>query len=153
MIKGVAHVTLRPRQIDPHLPPLLSERLWQRTDTGFVMFDRRTVPTPFATWVLFLRSLTAGEAATARALVASPAVLARARTLGLGAVAAKESWQVLQAAETDRWNQRLSFLYGTPRRNRGLEVLMSFHDGHWAIASIQARALNPAAAPPAGAGR
>ena len=144
--------------VDPHLPVLLSERLWQRTDSGFVLFDRRTVPTPFATWVLFLRSLSAGETATARALVAAPAVLTRARTLGLGAIKAKESWQVLAAAAGDRWNQRMTFRYGTPpRRERGLEVRMKFIDGHWAIERIDTRALNrpePVLVPPAaGAGR
>jgi hypothetical protein len=136
--------------VDPHLPQILSERLWQRTDTGFVLFDRRTMPTPFATWVLFLRALTAGETATTRALVATPAVLARARTLGLGAVHADQSWQVLESPAIDRWNQRMSFLYGAPQRNRGLDVRMKFHDGHWAIESIESRAINPAApVPPA----
>jgi hypothetical protein len=133
--------------VDPHLPPLLSERLWQRTDSGFVLFDRRTVPTPFATFVLFLRALTAGETATARALVATPAVLTRARALGLGTVRAKGSWQALQSPTVDRWNHRMSFLYGTPRRNKGLEVRMRFDDGHWRIESLQSRALNPAGTP------
>lgn len=141
--------------VDAHLPPLLSERLWQRTDTGFVLFDRRTVPTPFATWVLFLRALSAGETATQRALVASPAVLARARTLGLGAVRGRGSWQALEVPPGGgSWNQRMAFLYGAPERDRGLEVGMGFHDGHWRVESIESRALNRAApTPPAGAPR
>lgn len=133
--------------VDPHLPPLLSERLWQRTDSGFVLFDRRTVPSPFATFVLFLRALTANETATARALVASPAVLTRARALGLGAVSGKQTWQVLEAPGVDRWHQRMSFLYGAPARNKGLDVRMRFDDGHWRVESLTSRALNPAAKP------
>lgn len=134
--------------VDPHLPPILSERLWQRTDSGFVMFDRRTVPTPFATWVLFLRALGAGETATARALVATPAVLARARTLGLGAVRAAGSWRALESPVVDRWNQRMSFVYGSPKPDRGLDVRMKFHDGHWAIEAIERRTINTATVPP-----
>jgi hypothetical protein len=142
-----------PRFVDDvHLPPILSERLWQRTDSGFVLFDRRTVPTPFATWVLFLRALAAGETATARALVVTPAILTRARALGLGGVQAKESWQALEASAGDRWNQRLSFLYGTPRRTKGLEVRMKFGDGHWAIERIEARTPPRAAVPPGAGG-
>jgi len=138
--------------VDPHLPQILSERLWQRTDSGFVLFDRRTVPTPFATWVLFLRSLAAGETATARALVATPAVLARARALGLGAVTAAQSWQVLESPLADRWNQRMSFRYGAPERDRGLDVRMKFDDGHWTIESLDSREINRAAPPAPGPG-
>jgi hypothetical protein len=134
--------------VDVHLPPLLSERLWQRSDTGFVLFDRRTVATPFATWVQFLRTLQAGQTTAARALVTAPAVLTRARTLGLGAVNAKESWQVLQGAAGDRWNQRMTFLYGSPKRTKGLEVAMRLVDGHWRIDRIDTRAPNPAASSP-----
>lgn len=137
---------------DANLPPILSERLWQRTDSGFVLFDRRTVPTPFATWVLFLRALAAGETATARALAVSPAVLTRARALGLGAVQAKESWQVLPSPPGDRWNQRLAFRYGTPRRTRGLEVRMKFGEGQWAIERIEARTPQPPPGASPGAG-
>jgi hypothetical protein len=141
---------------DVHLPPVLSERLWQRTDSGFVLFDRRTVPTPFATWVQFLRALGGGDTATARALAATPSVLTRARALGLGAVRAKDSWQMLQAPEGDRWNQRMTFLYGAPNRTRGLEVQTKFTDGHWRIERIEARTAAPPAAPatpaPAGGG-
>ena len=130
--------------VDVHLPQLLSERLWQRTDSGFVLLDRRTVPTPFATWVLFLRSLSAGESATARAIVTAPSVLTKARTLGLGAVKAAGSWQALESVGADRWNQRMSFLYGSPKRTKGLDVRMRFTDGHWQVERIDARTANPA---------
>ncbi|MEO6463037.1 MAG: hypothetical protein ABIP29_08160, partial [Candidatus Eisenbacteria bacterium] len=130
--------------VDSRLPPLLSERLWQRTDSGFALFDRRTVPTPFATWVLFLRALGAGETVAARALVTAPAVVTRARALGLGAVRAKGSWQVLDSPPGDRWNQRMTFLYGTPKPTKGLEVGMKFVDGHWLLERIESRPRNPA---------
>ncbi len=137
-------VTPDPRfVVNSHLPPLLSERLWQRSDSGFVLFDRRTVPTPFATWVLFLHALGAGETVAARALVASPAVVTRARVLGLGAVRAKDSWQALDSGADDRWNQRMTFLYGAPKRSRGLDVKMKFVDGHWLIERIDSRAPTP----------
>ena len=77
--------------------------------------------------------------ATARALVSTPAVLTRARTLGLGAVKAKESWQAVEGVGGDRWNQNMAFLYGTPTRNKGLDVHMTLHDGHWRIEGIGSR--------------
>lgn len=129
--------------VDARLPPLLSERLWQRTDSGFALFDRRTVPTPFATFVLFLRALGAGETGAARALVTAPAVITRARALGLGAVRAKGSWQLLDPPDGERWNQRMTFLYGTPKPNKGLEVRMKFVDGHWLVDRIDSRTPSP----------
>ena len=55
--------------VDVNLPVLLSEQTWQRADEGFTLLDRRTVPTPFGTFVLFLRALERGQTSRARARV------------------------------------------------------------------------------------
>src|SRR5690348_3260466 len=78
---------------DRNLPPLLSERTWRRTDEGFQLLDRRTVPTPFATYVLFLRALSNGSTALARSLTATQEVYTKAQTLKLGTFATKDSWR------------------------------------------------------------
>lgn len=134
---------------DVHLPEILAERTWQRTDSGFVLLDDRIVATPFASFVQFLRALGAGQTATARALATSQAVVTRARNLGLGAITAKDSWQALAATGGDRWNENMSFVYGTPRRTKGLDVRMKFADGHWHVDRLESRTLNPSAPPPA----
>ncbi len=121
------------------LPPILSERIWQRSDSGFVVLDRRTVPSPFATFVLFLRSLEPAQSALARDLVATSAVLTRARTLKLGTFKAPGSWEALGHSSGGRWHQRMRFQYGTAtRRDRVLEVQMKFVEGRWIIERLDA---------------
>ena len=77
-----------------------------RTDDGFQPLDHRTLPTPFATWVLFLRALEAGQSALARSLCTGPAPLLAAQRLKLGAVTAKESWHVGATPDPDPWRSR-----------------------------------------------
>jgi len=136
----------------PDLPPLLSERIWQRSDSGFVVLDRRTLPSPFATFVLFLRSLETAQSALSRDLVTAPAVLTKARTLKLGTFKEAGSWESLGHSAGGPWNQRMRFQYGTAaRRDRMLEVQMKFVDGRWLIESLNAPAAP--AAPAAGGAR
>jgi len=137
----------------PELPPLLSERIWQRSDSGFVMLDRRTMPSPFATFVLFLRALETAQSALARELVSAPAVLTKARTMKLGTFREPGSWETLGQAAGGAWNQRMRFQYGTAaRRDHILEVQMKFVDGRWLIDRLDTpAALRPAAPPPGGA--
>ncbi len=138
----------------PDLPPLLSERIWQRSDSGFVALDRRTLPSPFATFVLFLRALETTQTSLARDLVATPAVLTRARTLKLATFKAPESWEALGQGAGGRWHQRMRFQYGTAaRRDKMLDVQMKFVDGRWLIERLDAPAdLRPAKPAPSGAG-
>ena len=134
---------------DPNLPPVLSERIYRRTDGGFRLLDRRTVPTPFATFVLFLRALETGQVALARSLVSSPAVYTRAQTLKLGTFHAPGSWRASEPAPGVRWAESMRFQYGTPPRlGKGIEVRMKEVEGHWLVDGLTALALGPATPKP-----
>jgi hypothetical protein len=135
---------------DPNLPPVLSERIYRRTDDGFRLLDRRTVPTPFATFVLFLRALETGQVALARSLVSSPTVYTRAQTLKLGTFHAPGSWRAFEPAPGARWAESMRFQYGTPPLlGKGIDVRMKEVEGHWLVDGLTALALGPAAAKPA----
>lgn len=138
----------------PELPPLLSERIWQRSDSGFVVLDRRTLPSPFATFVLFLRALETTQTTLARELVTTPAVLTKARTLKLGTFKEPESWETLGQGAGGPWRQRMRFQYGTAaRRDKMIDVQMKFVDGRWLIERLDAPAnLKPAKPAPAPSG-
>ncbi len=124
---------------DQFLPPLLAESSWMRTDDGFAPLDHRTLPTPFATWVLFLRALTGGQTALARSLCATPEPMLSAQRLKLGLVSAKNSWHVGETPNPDPWRERFAFGYGTPgRREHECRVELTEVQGHWLIASIKA---------------
>jgi hypothetical protein len=119
---------------DPNLPTLLSERTYRRADNGFQLLDRRTVQTPYSTFVLFLRALETGQAGLARSLVSTPALYTKAQTLKLGTYTTKASWRASEAAPGQRWAESMRFQYGTPPRfDKGLEVRLKEVEGHWLI--------------------
>jgi hypothetical protein len=126
---------------DRNLPVVLSERIWRRTDEGFRLLDRRTVATPFATFVLFLRALTNGQTALARSLTSSQAVYTKAQTLKLGTYSAKDSWRASEPAPGVRWAQSIRFEYGKPPK--GIEVRMKQVEGHWLVDALTPLALGP----------
>lgn len=139
---------------DAGLPPVLSERTFHRTDQGFVLLDRRTLASPFATFVLFLRALGARELALARTLAASPTIVPRANQLRLGTYKAKQSWQVKQTAEASPWDRRMRFAYGTPPNlDRSLDVWMKLVEGHWVVDSLIAGGAKAAGTPNPGGAR
>jgi hypothetical protein len=130
---------------DRNLPVVLSERTWRRNDEGFTLLDRRTVATPFATFVLFLRALTNGQTALARSLTSSSTVYTKAQTLKLGTYNAKDSWRAAEPAPGVRWSQSIRFTYGNPLK--GLEVRMKEVEGHWLVDALTPLALGPNQAP------
>jgi hypothetical protein len=135
---------------DPNLPPVLSERIYRRTDDGFRLLDRRTVPTPFATFVLFLRALEAGQTALARSLVSVPTVYTRAVTLKLGTFHAPGSWRASEPAPGARWAESMRFQYGAPPHlDKGIDVRMKEVEGHWLVDGLTALSLGPSASRPA----
>jgi hypothetical protein len=124
---------------DMNLPPILSEGTWMRDEDGFHPLDHRTLPTPFATWVLFLRALGTGQAALARSLCSGPAPLATAERLKLGAVTAKGSWHVGESPDQEPWRSQFAFGYGTPgNREHECRVTLEEVEGHWLVSSIRA---------------
>jgi hypothetical protein len=118
-----------------NLPPILSERTWRRTEEGFQLLDRRTVPTPFSTFVLFLRALENGEAGIARSLVTTPALYVKAQSLlKLGTFRAPSSWRAAEPAPGTRWAETMRFEYGQPPRlDKALDVRMKEIEGHWLV--------------------
>ena len=132
---------------DPNLPKLLSERTYRRSDEGFRLLDRRTVQTPFSTFVLFLRALESGQTSLARSLVTTPAVYTKAQALKLGTFVAKGSWRASEPAHGTRWPESMRFQYGTPPRlGKGLEVRLKEVEGHWLIDALTELKLGPESA-------
>jgi hypothetical protein len=128
------------------LPPVLSERIWARRNDGFQLLDRRTVPGPFATFVLFLRALENAEFAVARTLAMNAAVVTRARALRLGSFREPASWRYVRPLEEQTWRDRMRFRYGRPHRpTAAIEVRMKVVEGHWLIEGIES--LSPTGDP------
>ena len=135
---------------DPNLPLVLSERIYRRTDDGFRLLDRRTVPTPFATFVLFLRALETGQVALARSLTSAQTVYTKAQTLKLGTFHAPASWRASEPAPGSRWAESMRFQYGVPPHlDKAIDVRMKEVEGHWLVDGLTALSSGPAAVKPA----
>ncbi len=133
-----------PRFVVNHaLPPLLAEQVWERRDEGFRPLDRKTLVSPFATWVLFLRALENKDVSVARELAATQTIVSKAQSLRLGTYNAPNSWTAIDTPSGGAWNHVMRFAYGRPgTAPRGVEVGMKYTGGHWVIDR-----LDPATAP------
>jgi hypothetical protein len=134
-----------PRFVVNHsLPPLFSERVWERRDDGFQLLDRRTLASPFATFVLFLRALELRNVSVARELAATQAIVTKAQNLRLGTYAAPKSWIAVETPSGGPWNRTMRFAYGNPGApGRGVEVGCKFTDGHWVIDKLESSVAKP----------
>jgi hypothetical protein len=154
-------------------PRLVTERVFVRSREGFRLYEQRTVASPYATLVLFLRALGRGEEEFARTLAHGPGVMARARELGWVGLRRGRSFAAVPLPRSDRWPDRLRFNYAAPGRpTTFLEVRFVNLEGHWFLEELvtlsqpgtPARGAGPGSAPadsarvapgarPAGGGR
>ena len=117
-------------------PELLTERTFT-LERGFELYDQRTVATPFATLVLFVRSLATGKEAIAQSLVTHPAVLEKSRELGWVHLHRKGVFRAIAPRGATRWPDRLRFQYGPQGKyDSVLEVRFASNQGHWLIDDI-----------------
>jgi hypothetical protein len=121
---------------DVGCPDLITERTFV-LERGYELYDQRTVATPFAAFVLFVRALTSGQTALAQSLVTAPAVLAKARELGFTRFHQPGVFRATPPRGGTRWPDRLRFEYG-PRGvfDTFLEVRFASQQGHWLIDEI-----------------
>jgi len=117
-------------------PQLLTERTFA-LESGFELYDQRTVATPYAALVLFVRSLATGKDAIAQSLVTHAEVLEKARALGWASLHHKGAFRALQPRGGTRWPDRLRFEYGPHGKyDSVLEVRFASNQGHWLIDDI-----------------
>jgi hypothetical protein len=120
----------------PGCPDLLTERIFT-LERGFELYDQRTVATPYATLVLFVRSLVGGKEAIAQSLVTHPAVVEKARALGWPKLHRRSVFRTIQPRGSTRWPDRLRFDYGPQGLyDTVLEVRFASNQGHWLIDDI-----------------
>lgn len=115
-------------------PRLTTERTFVRTRQGFRLYEQRTVASPYATLLLFLRALGRGEEGFAGTLAHSPQVLERARALGWVGLRRGRSFAMVPLPRGDRWPDRLRFNYAAPGRpTTFMEARFVNLEGHWFI--------------------
>lgn len=118
-------------------PEILTERIFVRTPSGFRLYDQRSVASPYATLVLFVRALARREESFAQTLTSRPTVMAKVRELGWVGLARGGAFRAVAPEEQGRWPDRLRFEFGSAGKYTSLlEVRFVNTQGHWLIDEV-----------------
>lgn len=122
---------------EPGCPKLVTQRTFVRGAAGFRLYERRTLASPYATFILFLRALSQGEEAFAAGLTRRPEVMGRARELGWVGLRRPRAFAAVPMRNMGTWSERLRCTYAAPGKPTTLlEVRFANDEGHWLIDEV-----------------
>jgi hypothetical protein len=113
-------------------PFIIHELTYTESRPGLRLHDMRVLPSPYATFTLFVRLLGEGNRAAAARLLRSPSRVEEAITAGWGSRRRAKSW-MLEYAEDDRWPRWLAMLHRGARGDQRYVVHFELKDGRWII--------------------
>jgi hypothetical protein len=113
-------------------PSIIHEHTYTESRGGFHLHDMRILPSPYATFTLFVRLLADGNRAAAARLLVNPAGVDEAIAQGWGSRRKARAW-VLEYAEEERWPRWLAFLHHGPRGDQRYIVHFELKEGRWII--------------------
>lgn len=113
-------------------PFIIHEHTYTETRAGFRLHDFRILPSPYATFTLFVRLLADGHRSAAARLLVDPAKVDEAIAAGWGSRKRAKSW-VLEYGEEERWPRWLAFLHHGPRGDQRYIVHFELKEGRWII--------------------
>ena len=116
-------------------PGLIAERTFVERSDGFDLNDTRIVPSPYATFTLFIRLLLANDRRGASRLVSDPAKVDAALALGWGTTRAAKTWHLVggESGANSRWPRWLEMRYRGPKGTQGYVVHFEQREGRWII--------------------
>lgn len=120
-------------QLCSDCPKLIDELIFTEGSQGFHVHDTRIVPSSFATFTLFIRLLTENNRAAAARLLAQPAKLEEAITLGWGARRAPKTWVIEDADHGSPWPAWLQVRFHGAKVSRRYTIHFQLHAGRWII--------------------
>jgi hypothetical protein len=114
-------------------PKLLTERTWNERYEGFELTESRLVPSTYATWVLFIRLMRAGNNTAAARLLADPAKITEAVANHWSQGSARGLWQTLNVEPGQTWPHWIAVRRGRGREAQSWVVHFVVKDGRWLI--------------------
>jgi hypothetical protein len=117
----------------PGCPHLVTERMFTLRANGFELEDSRLLPTPYSTFVLFIRMLREKNESGARRLLADPAKLENALALGWGKSASGHEWKLEYVEEDQPWPHWLAMRFNAGPGKPIYIVHFVFKDARWII--------------------
>jgi hypothetical protein len=131
----------------PSCPFIMHELTYTETRDGLKLHDMRIMPSPYATFTLFVRLLAEGNRTAAARLLRDPARVEEARVAGWGERHRAGAWK-LEYAEEERWPRWLAFLHHGPKGDQRYIVHFEQKEGRWIISDwLKPRPAGRAAAP------
>jgi hypothetical protein len=113
-------------------PFIIHELTYTESKDGLSLADMRVLPSPYATFTLFVRLLSEGNRTAAARLLRDPAKLEEALAAGWGTRRRAKAW-MLEYAEEERWPRWLAFLHHGPRGDQRYIVHFEQKEGRWII--------------------
>jgi hypothetical protein len=129
-------------------PFIIHEQTFTESRDGLQLHDMRVLPSPYATFTLFVRLLGDGNRAAAARLLRDPAKVTEAVADAWGDRRRAKAW-VLEYGEEERWPRWLEFLHHGVKGDQRYVVHFELEEGRWVISNwvIPHRAGQPPPAP------
>ena len=116
----------------PSCPYIIQEHTYTETRAGLQLHDLRLLPSPYATFSLFVRLLADGNRTAAARLLADPSRVDEAVAAAWGSRRQAKAW-ILEYAEEERWPRWLAFLHHGPQGDQRYIVHFELKEGRWII--------------------
>jgi hypothetical protein len=113
-------------------PFIIHELTYTESRRGLRLHDMRVLPSPYATFTLFVRLLGEGNRAAAARLLRDPAKVAEAMAAGWGERRHAKAW-MLEYGEEERWPRWLAFLHHGSLGDQRYIVHFELKEGRWII--------------------
>ncbi|OGF04972.1 MAG: hypothetical protein A2W00_08280 [Candidatus Eisenbacteria bacterium RBG_16_71_46] len=135
-------------------PRPILERTYAERREGFTLNDERLVPTPFASFVLFIRLLRERNPTAAARLLEDPSMVRRAMAEGWATGRGRGLWRVEYFEEGEAWPAWFAIRFRGGKGKPLYIVHFTQKEGRWVIRDwiVPVKAPEPAS-PPAGGAR
>jgi hypothetical protein len=117
----------------PGCPSLVQELIFTERERGFELHDSRLLPTPYSSFMLFVRLLRDRNRAAAARLVEKPADVDAAIAAGWGSRAKGVTWSLEYAEPDQPWPRWLGMKLHSVAGDRRYVVHFTQREGRWII--------------------
>ena len=114
-------------------PRLTIENTYVERQEGFTLQESRVLPSPYATFVTYVRLLLDNHRLEAAKLVSDADLVTRSLAAGWGVSRAPDTWRVEYGEQGERWPRSLAMRFAGPQGVRRYIVRFGQRDGRWII--------------------
>lgn len=114
-------------------PKLIEERIFTDRPEGFVPHDSRVLPSPFASFTLFIKLLQDRNRIAAMKLLVHPEKIDEAIALGWGTRRGRGTWTIEYGEPDVPWPQWLAIRFRGAAGDKRLIFHFTLKDGRWVI--------------------